>query len=190
MNWKVKSLLIQIFWFTAILALCLWLSSCSPQKRLNRIVKNNPELLKKTDTTFIDTVQIVGITYKDSVTIHHDTNWTDSLVIKYNVPRNEAKKILNEASKFKDTLKIDTTITLNKDSVKSNIRVRAKIFQRNGQLVAELDIPSSAVTFERKFSYNKVEVRPLTWWESNRVWLIPLLIAIVGGGIAKKIGLF
>lgn len=66
MNWKVKSILINVGWFLVVLMLFLWLSSCNPQKRLSRIIKNNPELLQK-DTIRDTTLVVIPEVHTDTI---------------------------------------------------------------------------------------------------------------------------
>ena len=50
-----------------IIFLFLLFCSCSPQKRLNRIIKNHPELLEQDTITIVDTVVIESYTF-DTIT--------------------------------------------------------------------------------------------------------------------------
>jgi len=73
--------------YTAIALLILFLSSCSPQKRLQRLLKKNPELIeldtiRVIDTVIIqryDTTLINTIIRQDSVTLIN----TERIKIKY-----------------------------------------------------------------------------------------------------------
>ena len=56
------------------IGLILILVSCSPQKRINRIVKNNPHLLAKDTIRIIDTIIVPNYSYDTINTIsYHDT---------------------------------------------------------------------------------------------------------------------
>lgn len=73
--------------YTAIVLLLLFLSSCSPQKRLQRLLKKNPQLIeldtiRVIDTVIIqryDTTLINTIIRQDSVTLIN----TERIKIKY-----------------------------------------------------------------------------------------------------------
>ena len=56
------------------IGLLIFVVSCSPQKRINRIVKNNPHLLAKDTIRIIDTIIVPNYSYDTINTIsYHDT---------------------------------------------------------------------------------------------------------------------
>ena len=64
---KKGSIIVFIAWFMILLGLIALANSCSPTKRLNRLVKNNPELVKKDTLIYRDTIKHI---YNG---VHHDT---------------------------------------------------------------------------------------------------------------------
>lgn len=73
--------------YTAIALLILFLSSCSPQKRLQRLLKKNPELIELDTIRVIDTVIIDNYTYDTITNIHlHDSTTVinnEKVILKY-----------------------------------------------------------------------------------------------------------
>lgn len=82
---NLKNRIILNIFFIIIYALFafLMLSSCSASKRLNRLLKNNPELAQK-DTTYIQdtTTFFVPGVRKDTTIIHNEHNRSDTTIIK------------------------------------------------------------------------------------------------------------
>jgi len=60
-----RILLIAIVLF--VLYVIAGLNSCSPQKRINRIIKNNPHLIQKDTVWITDTIIVEGVRY-DTIT--------------------------------------------------------------------------------------------------------------------------
>jgi len=73
--------------YTAIALLILFLSSCSPQKRLQRLLKKNPQLIELDTIRVIDTVIIDNYTYDTITNIHlHDSTTVinnEKVILKY-----------------------------------------------------------------------------------------------------------
>ena len=73
--------------YTAIVLLLLFLSSCSPQKRLQRLLKKNPQLIELDTIRVIDTVIIDNYTYDTITNIHlHDSTTVinnEKVILKY-----------------------------------------------------------------------------------------------------------
>ena len=73
--------------YTEIALLILFLSSCSPQKRLQRLLKKNPQLIELDTIRVIDTVIIDNYTYDTITNIHlHDSTTVinnEKVILKY-----------------------------------------------------------------------------------------------------------
>lgn len=150
MNWKVKSILLNVLMFLAVLMLCLWLASCSAEKRLSRIIKNNPELLQK-DTIRDTTLVVVPEVYTDTI------------------------------------LSLDSirdTVTITKD------RLQIRTVYKDNKIYIEGKCKTDTIEVIKEIPVEKIVIKELTFWEKNRSWIIPVLVLIIGSGIAKKIGLF
>jgi hypothetical protein len=82
---NLKNRIILNLLFIIIYALFFWvmLSGCSASKRLNRLLKNNPELAT-IDTTYITdtTTFFVPGVRKDTTIIHNEHNRSDTTIIK------------------------------------------------------------------------------------------------------------
>lgn len=63
-----------------IIALLLLSASCSPQRKLERVIKKNPGLIQviSRDTTYIDTVKVPGLVL-DTIAV---TSTVDTIVVK------------------------------------------------------------------------------------------------------------
>ena len=73
--------------YTEIALLILFLSSCSPQQRLQRLLKKNPQLIELDTIRVIDTVIIDNYTYDTITRIHlHDSTTVinnEKVILKY-----------------------------------------------------------------------------------------------------------
>lgn len=76
---KAASIIIWIF----IIIWIVWLTSCSPTKRLNRILDNNPDLMAKKEIIIHDTTYYTfpGV-QKDTTIIRTHSNSRDTLIIR------------------------------------------------------------------------------------------------------------
>jgi hypothetical protein len=75
-NWKVtKAIIIALLLFL----LYLLLSGCSPQKRLNRLIKNHPELCKTDSIHRVDTATVPESEFSF---LYYDRSFTDTVRIK------------------------------------------------------------------------------------------------------------
>jgi hypothetical protein len=114
-----------------LILLLLLFSSCSPEARLNRLVKNNPHLLVKDTIVVKDTIKIKG-SVRDSTFIFSK----DTIVI----------------SDSNQVIKYFYNTTTKNHYIKGEVRDR----------VVEREI---------KVPYDKVIVKPLTWWQENSHWM-------------------
>ena len=75
-----------------ILILSLLLFSCSPQSRLNRLIKNHPELSIKDTVKVIDTLIIPELKFDTvfRVTNNIDTFYVDKENIKFQIIKNDS----------------------------------------------------------------------------------------------------
>lgn len=154
MNWKVKSFLINIGWFIAILSLCLWLTSCRTQRgaerKIKRLTEQFPELLQK-DTIRDTTLVVVPEVYTDTI-------------VNLDILRD--------------------TFVLTKE------RLKIKTVYRDNKIYIEGKCETDTIEVIKEIPVEKIVIKELNFWEKNRSWIIPVLVLIIGSGIAKKIGLF
>ena len=86
------------------------IASCSPQKRLHRLISKHPELVKIDSVRIIDTIVIPAITTYDTIEI---ATMPDTVVIEREKVRIEIQKIKVEGKPklvFKTEYKQDTVI--------------------------------------------------------------------------------
>ena len=73
--------------YSGIILLILFLNSCSPQQRLQRLLKKNPQLIELDTIRVIDTVIIDNYTYDTITKIHlHDSTTVinnEKVILKY-----------------------------------------------------------------------------------------------------------
>mgnify|MGYP003643621613 CR=1 FL=1 len=73
--------------YSGIILLILFLSSCNPQQRLQRLLKKNPQLIELDTIRVIDTVIIDNYTYDTITKIHlHDSTTVinnEKVILKY-----------------------------------------------------------------------------------------------------------
>jgi hypothetical protein len=71
---------------TLILILIFTVTSCSPQKKLQRLVKNNPELIRVDTIHFRDTINVVtNQVYKDTLTTLKSISKDTLIITKENL---------------------------------------------------------------------------------------------------------
>ncbi len=77
---KLKRNFWAIVFFVLAAYLFLGMISCSPQRRLNRLISKHPELIQH-DTTWINDTIITNHYHRDTIlSIHH--HWGDTVIIK------------------------------------------------------------------------------------------------------------
>lgn len=87
-----------------ILALCLF--SCSPVKRFNRLIKNNPNLIQNVDTTIYFQTNSVDTSFVFSESFNTDTFYI--------------KDIKTKIFRYYDTLRVETEATRDSVIIKTN----------------------------------------------------------------------
>lgn len=115
------------------IGLLIFVVSCSPQKRINRIVKNNPHLLAKDTIRIIDTIIVPNYSYDTINTIsYHDTT------IIVNNDRVEARyyyDTLRQEIYHEIQCKTDTVIKDRLIPIKTIVVQEQTIWQKYGSLV-------------------------------------------------------
>ncbi len=129
-----------------ILILAVILIGCSPQKRLNRLIERNPELL--TIDTITDTVTVIVPEVKID-TFLTLTNLLDTIYIT------------------RDRLKLTTIL-------------------QNDTLYIAAECETDTIEVIREIPVERVIVKPLTWWEKNQIWVIPLIVIAILAAIRKQ----
>ena len=103
--------------YTAIVLLILFLSSCSPQKRLQRLLKKNPQLIELDTIRVIDTVIIDNYTYDTITNIHlHDSTTVinnEKVILKYFYDT-LTREIWHEVECLGDTVIKETVVQVEK----------------------------------------------------------------------------
>ncbi len=103
--------------YTAIVLLILFLSSCSPQKRLQRLLKKNPQLIELDTIRVIDTVIIDNYTYDTITNIHlHDSTTVinnEKVILKYFYDTLK-REIWHEVECLGDTIIKETVVQVEK----------------------------------------------------------------------------
>ena len=103
--------------YTAIVLLLLFLSSCSPQKRLQRLLKKNPQLIELDTIRVIDTVIIDNYTYDTITNIHlHDSTTVinnEKVILKYFYDT-LTREIWHEVECLGDTVIKETVVQVEK----------------------------------------------------------------------------
>lgn len=141
--------------FVILIAL---LFSCSPQKRLNRLIKKHPELVK------IDTI-VVRDTIRDTINVTTELVKIDTIFS------------LN---------KIHDTITITKDNL--TIRYYHDTVYDNVYISGECDTIWIEVPFEKIVEYkvpcdNVVVEENIQWW----YWLLLLLLFLIAGWTSREL---
>lgn len=147
--------LAMLFW------LSLFLFSCSPQKRLNRLVKNNPELIKA-DTTFTQKqIEVPGVkidtTFKASVNTEALSQILESY--KTQIDSLTRRKLNTQISNYiTQRACLDGPVTIH---LKNG--AWAKVEQKNGLFyftyndppkIYNIKVPLVVMRVEAKISYN------------------------------------
>lgn len=167
------------------------LFSCSPEKRLARLIKLHPELVShdtiyKDTTIFLPSKEITG-----EAEIDKNYNRIDSIINSYNGKLDSISKLklINEVKYYVtnkpillDTIKIDS------------LGLHLSLFEANGKLHYDIKLDSSNVNFKYAQKVNSVnpvtKVREAEWYD---VWIIRpfailALIFIILDQVAYGIG--
>lgn len=149
----------DIYWAIAaavIIFIAAGLMSCSPERRISRILKHNPELVR-TDTVWGKVnVVISPIKIDTSIRLDHDYSKVDSIVDGY---RNK----LDSLTRIKLTQEIKYYVT-NKTVLKDTVQftqdgVKVKIWEQGGVLRWQLDKPGETKQVIVPVTVNKTEVK-------------------------------
>jgi hypothetical protein len=134
-----------------------FLISCSPQKKLNRLVKKHPELMTK-DTLLIKIQDTIVVTE-----IKHDT----ISQLFYN-----------------DTIKIiDRTI----DNSRVVLKYFYDTLTRNIYHDLKVETDTIFIEKQVPVIVDRIEIKELSWWQKNNFWVIGLLVAFLLAIIYKKV---
>ena len=114
------------------------LASCSPQKRLQRLIKKNPELIKELDTKVIirDTIVKTDTIFIEGAVVETQIN-IDSIVDKYTEVYNDS---LVSISMALSSLK----------QLKTKVYIKDRLFTRTDTIYYEKEIVVPAKMIENK----------------------------------------
>lgn len=169
-----------------LLILCFaFLVACSPQKRLNRLIKNHPELAE-TDTVYsTKTFTVPGLNIDTNFAASTNVNGIDELVNHYNDYLDSIRRI-----KLSNEIK---TYIINRKCLEDTFKIIlrdggfVKFWQTNGFFFYQLNQPNKKIQFTVPSITNKFDVETkyswLMFWVGFSV--IPLIITILV--IIKKI---
>jgi hypothetical protein len=135
--------LIALFWATIFMMMC----GCSPQKRLNRLVRKHPELVDTAKKNIIKSIETRVVV---------DSNSIDSLGKIYETKLNEANKDIDSLIKIKDCEKIAV-------SVKEKIKYIDRLKKQTDTVYSFVKCEISPFTIDTlgmliKVSYNQDKV--------------------------------
>lgn len=138
--------------------LLAFLFSCSPQKRLNRLIKKHPELVK------VDTI-VVRDTIRDTINVTTELVKIDTIF---------------------SLKEIHDTITITKDNL--TIRYYHDTIHDNVYISGECDTIWIEVPFEKIVEYkvpcdNVVVKENIQWW----YWLLLLLLFLIAGWTSREL---
>lgn len=138
--------------------LLAFLFSCSPQKRLNRLIKKHPELVK------VDTI-VVRDTIRDTINVTTELVKIDTIF---------------------SLKEIHDTITITKDNL--TIRYYHDTIHDNVYISGECDTIWIEVPFEKIVEYkvpcdNVVVEENIQWW----YWLLLLLLFLIAGWTSREL---
>lgn len=123
-----------------IVILFLFLASCSPQKRFQRLIEKNPDLIKNLDTKVIvnDTIIETDTIFIEGATIEVPFN-VDSLTRKYTE--------IYEDSFVSISLAVDSLREL-----KTKVKVKDRFFTKTDTIyyTKEITVPSKGIVYENK----------------------------------------
>lgn len=155
-----------------IIILALFAISCSPSKRINRIVKNHPELLVKDTIRVIDTLVIQSIKFDTIIKVNKDVSGVDSILNSFNDKidsitkiklGNDIKYYITERKAINDTLKHyqdDLEVLIWEDENGINVKVN----KPEQEIIREIQVP-----------YEKINVTT----RKGFVWFDWLLIGVL-----------
>lgn len=124
-----------------ILICMVILTSCTPQKRLQRLLDKHPDLIHRLDTTIHDT-----IIHTDTITIKGDSINTsvflDSLSTMF-------QNIYSDSIYSLSMAKVD-------GKIKTKLIVKDRVVTKTDTLIKEITVPAKVVTIERAWQDD--------WW--------------------------
>lgn len=141
MKTKLKIYAMLLVAFAAMLAMSL--ASCTPQQRLNRLLKKHPELVKH-DTVFIEkTITIAEVKADTGKKVNTNVAGVDSIIQHYT-------QLLDSANANRLTTEIKNYI-INRPCLEDTLRLDLKnggyikVFQENGEIKLKLFEPAQEI---------------------------------------------
>lgn len=172
-----KRLIIDTIGLTLTVLLILFLASCSPQKRLNRLIKNNPELAK-TDTIYsTKTFTVPGYKLDTTFKASENVNGLNELVNVY-------RDYLDSVKRQKLTADIKTFIVERKcldDTFKVSLNNNGycKFWQTKSTFHYELYQPTQKLSFSVPVSISNVKATITNDWKMFWIGIASALGGIV-----------
>jgi len=107
-----------------------------------------------------------------------------------NHPNIEIDTLTHVDTIYTPHITIDSSYIISTDTVViERDRLRIKTVVRNDSIFIQGEVVSDTIIKEVKIPYEVVKFVELNWWQKNRSWIIPLLIAIIGASLLKKFGI-
>ena len=107
-----------------------------------------------------------------------------------NHPNIEIDTLTHVDTIYTPHITIDSSYIISTDTVViERDRLRIKTVVRNDSIFIQGEVVSDTIIKEVKIPYEAVKFVELNWWQKNRSWIIPLLIAIIGASLLKKFGI-
>ncbi len=159
--------------------------SCSPSKRMARIIKKHPELSHKTTIEKDTVIEIPAVEDSNAVDINTNIEDTTEAILEgeFHIDSAEAKVIakkLNVVISNKTIIK-DTTI-INGDGVKTTIK------QKGNKLIVTNDKPKKKIVVPQTINKTDVEVKDMSFTDKLLRWMgLFLLIAIILAVVRKVV---
>jgi len=142
--------------------LLIILASCSPQKRINRIVKKHPELLVADTIRVIDTLVIEAVHFDTIIKVNQDVSGVDSILNSFKGKidsitnlklSNDIKYYITQRKTIEDTLyhfQDDLEVLIWEDENGINVKVN----KPEQEIIREVLVPYQQIKTVKKHSFN------------------------------------
>lgn len=172
MKTKLKVYVLLLLAFAAVIAMSL--ASCTPQQRLNRLLKKHPDLIKH-DTVFIDTTVTRAEVKKDTAKlVNKDVSKVDSIVYL----------LIHDTIIAKDLSSQIKNYIINRQCLLDTLRMDlanggyVKVYQEGDQVKCEIFEPEEKTELSIPVTVNTVQPIKESWLESNYGWLLWIILVI------------
>jgi hypothetical protein len=165
-----------------LIIILVFLSSCTPQKRLNRLVKKNPELVKIDTVRIIDTIVIESFHFDTIIQIDKDYSKIDSIFFNFKHDIDSLKSI-----ELKQEIK---NYIINKPLIKDTLffekdLVKIKVYQdSNGQIRLIIDKPEQEIIRTHEITHPTI-LNITDYFSGLYKWGVLLLLIVIVFGAVK-----